>query len=108
MRHHNQNRLMDYIGRAHLMNSGTFVDRATVMARDQVTLPPDVKKALGITPGDTIAFVVKDKSVEIVNPAIYAMEELQKRVAGHAEKAGWSSEDDVYEYIHEMRKRDGL
>ena len=83
-----------------------FVDNAKVMAKGQVTIPKDVRKALGVTSGDRITFVVEGGSVRIVNSAVYAMQVLQREMAGEAERAGLTSDEDVMALVRELRDED--
>ena len=48
-----------------------FIDNAKVMAKGQVTIPKDVRAALGINCGDRVTFVVEGKNVKLVNAAVY-------------------------------------
>lgn len=85
------------------MLANTFVDNAKVMAKGQVTIPKDVREVLGVTSGDRISFIVEGNSVRIVNSAIYAMQMLQNAMAGEAEHAGLTSDDDVMALVKELR-----
>ena len=88
------------------MSAKAFIDNAKVMAKGQVTIPKDVREVLGVTSGDRISFIVEGNSVRIVNSAIYAMQVLQSEMAGEAEKAGLTSDDDVMSLVKEMRNED--
>ena len=82
-----------------------LADNIKVMARGQITLPKDIRKALGISIGDRITFYKHDDQVVMMNSAVYAMKELQKAMVGEAEKAGLYTEDDVTAMIMDMRAR---
>ncbi len=77
------------------MLANTFVDNAKVMAKGQVTIPKDIREVLGVASGDRITFIVEGNTVRIVNSAVYAMQVLQREMAGEAERVGLSSHDDV-------------
>ena len=87
------------------MNIETFVDNVRTMQGGKVEIPPDVQKILGVSEGSRVTFIADGEYVRIVNPAIYAMRELQKAMVGAAEEVGWKSDDDVVEYIMEMRRK---
>lgn len=87
-----------------MQNSAAFIDSAKVMAKGQVTIPADVRKALGVAEGDRVSFVVDGNSVRIVNAAIFAMQMLQNELSGEAEKIGLTSDDDVMALVKEIRK----
>ena len=82
----------------------TFVDNAKVMAKGQVTIPKDVREALGVSCGDRVSFIVEGNTVRIVNSAVYAMQVLQSEMAGEAERAGLTSDDDIMALVKELRE----
>lgn len=88
------------------MMGNAFVDNAKVMAKGQITIPKDVRKALGVESGDRVSFIVEGNTVRIVNSAVYAMQMLQCEMAGEAERAGLKTDDDVIELLREMRNED--
>ena len=75
------------------MLANTFVDNAKVMAKGQVTIPKDVREVLGVTSGDRIS-------------SVYAMQILQGEMAGEAENAGLTSDDDVVSLVKALRNED--
>ena len=87
-----------------MQNSTAFIDSAKVMAKGQVTIPTDVRKALGIAEGDRVSFVVDGNNVRLVNAAVFAMQMLQKELDGEASKHGLTSEDEINKLIKEIRK----
>ena len=88
------------------MFANVFVDNAKVMAKGQITIPKDVREVLGVSSGDRVSFIVEGNTVRIVNSAIYAMQMLQNEMAGEAERAGLSSDDDVMALVKELRDED--
>ncbi|MFC2594337.1 MAG: AbrB/MazE/SpoVT family DNA-binding domain-containing protein [Fretibacterium sp.] len=80
-----------------------FVDSAKVMAKGQVTIPKDVREVLGVSNGDKVTFIVEGETVRVVNAAVYAMQMLQLRMMGEAEKAGITSEEDVLALVRSVR-----
>ena len=88
------------------MLANTFVDNAKVMAKGQITIPKDVRDVLGVSNGDRVTFIVEGNTVRIVNSAVYAMQVLQREMAGEAERAGLTSEDDVMNLVKELRNED--
>lgn len=89
-----------------IMLANMFVDNAKVMAKGQVTIPKDIREILGVASGDRITFIVEGNTVRIVNSAVYAMQVLQKEMAGEAERAGLTSDDDVMTFVKELRNED--
>lgn len=88
------------------MSVNAFVDNAKVMAKGQITIPKDVREVLGVACGDRVSFIVEGNTVRIVNSAVYAMQVLQSEMAGEAECAGLTSEDDVMALVKELRSED--
>ena len=83
-----------------------LVDNAKVMAKGQITLPKDIRDALGVQTGDRVTLIRKDDQVIMMNAAVYAMKMLQTAMKGEAEKVGIKSDDDVSAMIAEMRAED--
>ena len=88
------------------MFTNTFTDNAKVMAKGQVTIPKDIRKILGVASGDRITFIVEGNTVRIVNSAVYAMQILQKEMAGEAERTGLTSDNNVMTLVKELRNED--
>ncbi len=86
------------------MDSTAFVNDAKVMSKGQVTIPKNVRAALGIDTGDRVTFIVDGSNVRIVNSAVFALMKLQEEMRGEAEKAGFMSEEDVAEWITASRR----
>lgn len=80
-----------------------LVENAKVMAKGQITLPKDIREALGVKTGDRVTLVSRGDQVFLMNSAIYAMKVFQSSMAGEAEKAGLHSDDDVVSLLMEMR-----
>ncbi len=87
------------------MSANTFVESAKVMEKGQITIPKDVRDALGVTSGDRITFIVEPNSVRIVNSAVYAMQAFQREMAGEAERAGLTKDEDVIALVKELRNK---
>lgn len=85
------------------MITTNFIDNAKVMSKGQVTIPKDIREILGIDSGDRVTFIVENGSVRIVNSAIYAMQMLQNKMQGEAEKSNLNSEKEITALISEMR-----
>ena len=88
------------------MLARAFVDNAKVMAKGQVTIPKDVREALGVSSGDRVSFIVEGNTVRMVNSAVYAMQVLQSEMTGEAERTGLASDEDVMALVKELRDAD--
>lgn len=54
-----------------------IVDNAKVMAKGQITLPKDIRDALGVKTGDRVTLIRQNNQVIMMNSAVYAMQMLQ-------------------------------
>ena len=88
------------------MSEVAFVNDARVMSKGQVTIPKNVRAALGIETGDRVTFIVDGNNVRVVNSAVYAMMRLQEQMKGEAGKAGFFTEDEVAEWITQSRREE--
>ncbi len=83
-----------------------LVNDARVMSKGQVTIPKNIRSALGVTTGDRVTFILEGNTVKVVNSAVYAVQKFQAQMRGEAEKAGFISEDDVAEWITNSRREE--
>ena len=83
-----------------------LVNDARVMSKGQVTIPKNIRSALGVTTGDRVTFILEGDTVRVVNSAVYAIQKFQQQMKGEAEKAGLTSEDDVAEWITASRREE--
>ena len=83
-----------------------FANDAKVMSKGQVTIPKNVRAALGVSTGDRVTFVVEGNEVKVVNSAVYALMRFQKQMSGAAEKAGLFTEEDVADWITQSRREE--
>ncbi len=88
------------------MTATTFVNDARVMSKGQVTIPKNVRAALGIDTGDRVTFIVDGTNVRVVNSAVYALMRFQEQMGGEAEKAGLLNEEAVAEWITSSRREE--
>jgi AbrB family looped-hinge helix DNA binding protein len=76
---------------------------AKVMSKGQITLPVDIRKNMKLSVGDRVALIYENNRVIMMNPAIYAMEVLQKEMESEWEKVGIHSEEDINILMKEIR-----
>ena len=88
------------------MGEAKFVDDAKVMSKGQVTIPKNVRAALGIETGDRVTFIVDGSEVKVVNSAEYALRRFQEQMKGEAKRAGLFTEEDVAEWITSSRRKE--
>ena len=85
------------------MSAKMFIDNAKVMSKGQITIPKDVRAVLGVSSGDRVTFIVEGDNVRLINSAVYAMQMLQKEMAGEADRTGLTSEEAVMDLVKELR-----
>lgn len=88
------------------MTSKKFINDAKVMSKGQVTIPKNVREALGITTGDRVTFIVDGSDIRIMNSTLYALKQFQKQMQGEANKAGFRSEEDIADWITQSRREE--
>ena len=59
-----------------------IVDTAKIMAKGQITLPKDIRDALGVGVGDRVTMIRQNDRVILMNSALYAMKILQEGMKG--------------------------
>ena len=89
-----------------MSESNILVNDARVMSKGQVTIPKNIREALGVTTGDRVTFIFENGSVRVINSAVYAMQKFQEQMKGQAEKAGFASEEDVADWITNTRREE--
>ena len=83
-----------------------LVDNAKIMAKGQITLPKDIREALGVKTGDRVTLISQNNQVIMMNSAVYAMKMLQSSMKGEAEKTGLRSDEDVVDLVKKMRSEE--
>lgn len=77
---------------------------AKVSANGQITLPKEVRQALGVGPGDKVIFNLSANGEMVVeNANILALRRAQDAFKGAAQELGINSEDDVQRLVDEVR-----
>ena len=76
---------------------------AKVMSKGQIILPVDIRKNMKLSEGDRVALIYENNRGIMINPAIYALERLQKEMEGEAEKVGLTNEEDIINLCREIR-----
>jgi AbrB family looped-hinge helix DNA binding protein len=80
-----------------------MLDVARVTTKGQVTIPLEFRQKLGIKEGDKVVFWENNGVVYLGNSNKLVFEEFARAMAGEAEKAGLSSEEDVTKLVNEVR-----
>ena len=87
-----------------MSESNILINDARVMSKWQVTIPKNIREALGVATGDRVTFIFENGSVRVINSAVYAMQKFQEQMKGQAEKSEFASEEDVTDWITNTRR----
>lgn len=87
-----------------MSESNILINDARVMSKGQVTIPKNIREALGVATGDRVTFIFENGSVRVINSAVYAMQKFQEQMKGQAEESEFASEEDVTDWITNTRR----
>lgn len=71
--------------------------------KGRITIPKDVRAALGAAKGGKVTFIVENDEIRIVNAALHALSRLQTRLDGEAKRA-FPDEKSVSDRVADLRK----
>ena len=77
---------------------------AKISSKGQITIPVYVRNKLKLNPGDKIVIFEENGRFYFENSAMLAFKRAQEAFAGEASKAGFETEDDMQDYMKEIRK----
>lgn len=77
---------------------------ARVTTKGQVTIPIAIRKLMNIKEGDKIVFFEENGKIFVENAALLAFNRIQEEMKGEAEKAGFSSEEELQTFVKEIRQ----
>ena len=77
---------------------------AKISANGQITVPVEIRRRLGLKPGDKILFLQnQDGEIVLSNASAAAVRKAQLAFSGAAEVMGVSGEDDIQALVDEVR-----
>jgi AbrB family looped-hinge helix DNA binding protein len=77
---------------------------AKISANGQITVPVEIRRLLGLKPGDKILFLEKqDGEVVLSNASAQAIRKAQAAFTGAAEAMGVFDENDIQALVDEVR-----
>ncbi|HNQ96809.1 MAG TPA: AbrB/MazE/SpoVT family DNA-binding domain-containing protein [Treponemataceae bacterium] len=79
------------------------MELAKVTSKGQITIPQEIRKKLKLKEGDKVFFVEDNGSLQFLNASQVAIRAVQNGMSGEAKKAGFTTEDDVVQYIKRIR-----
>ena len=77
---------------------------AKISSKGQITVPISVRKALRLKSGDKIVISEENGRFYFDNAALVAFSRVEKAFEGAAAEAGFNSEDEMQDYMKEIRK----
>ena len=86
------------------MQAEAFRKNVVTIQDGNLAIPEDIREELDLHDGRRVMLITDGEEVRIVNPLMHAIRKLQEGMKGAADEAGWTSDDEVAEYIMEMRR----
>ena len=77
---------------------------AKISSKGQITIPVSVRNALKLKTGDKIVILEENGRFYFENSAVLAFKRVEEAFAGEAEKAGFTTEEEMQNYMKEIRK----
>ena len=81
------------------------MELATVTSKGQITIPVKIRNKLSLKTGDQVFFMEEKGKIVFQNASQIALSSIQNEMKGKADKAGFKSEEDVVDYIKELRAK---
>lgn len=81
------------------------MELATVTSKGQITIPVKIRNKLSLKTGDQVFFMEEKGKIVFRNASQIALSSIQDQMKGKADKAGFKSEEDVVDYIKELRAK---
>ena len=80
------------------------VEIAKLSSKGQITIPVYVRNKLKLNPGDKIVIFEENGRFYFENSAMLAFRRAEEAFSGEAQKAGFDTEEDMQDYMKEIRK----
>ncbi|MCM1121255.1 MAG: AbrB/MazE/SpoVT family DNA-binding domain-containing protein [Eubacterium sp.] len=80
------------------------MDVAKISSKGQITIPISVRNKLKLKAGDKIVILEENGRFYFENSAALAFKRVEDAFAGEAENAGFSTEEEMQDYMKELRK----
>ena len=77
---------------------------AKISSKGQITIPVSVRQKLHLKSGDKIVIQEENGRFYFDNAALVAFSRIEKAFDGAAEKAGFSTEEELQDYMKDIRK----
>lgn len=77
---------------------------AKLSSKGQITIPVSVRNALKLKAGDKVVILEEDGRFYFENSAMLAFKRAEEAFAGEAQRAGFTTEEEMQDYMKEIRK----
>lgn len=77
---------------------------AKISSKGQITIPVSVRNKLKLKTGDKVVILEENGRFYFENSAMLAFKRAEKAFEGEAQKAGFQTEEDMQDYMKELRK----
>lgn len=83
-----------------------MINSATITSKGQVTIPLAIRNKLKLKTGDQVMFLEDNGSLRLcpANSFERAVKRANKALAGAAQEAGFTTEEDLQKYLLEIRR----
>lgn len=77
---------------------------AKISSKGQITIPISVRNKLNLKAGDKIVILEENGRFYFDNLSVLAFKRVEDAFAGEAKNAGFSTEEEMQDYMKEIRK----
>jgi AbrB family looped-hinge helix DNA binding protein len=81
-----------------------MMEVAKISSKGQITIPVSVRNKLNLKTGDKIVIFEENGRFYFENSAMLAFKRAEQAFEGAAEKAGFQTEEEMQNYVKEIRK----
>jgi len=76
---------------------------AKISSKGQITIPAEIREKLKLKAGDKIVIFEENGRFYFENSAMLAFRRVEEAFAGEAERAGFHTEEEMMDYVREIR-----
>ncbi len=77
---------------------------AKISSKGQITIPVSIRTKLNLKAGDKIVILEENGRFYFENSAMLAFKRVEEAFVGEAEKAGFATEEEMQDYMKEIRR----
>jgi AbrB family looped-hinge helix DNA binding protein len=80
------------------------MELAKISSKGQITIPVSIRNKLHLKAGDKVVILEENGRFYFENSAMLAFKRAEEAFAGEAVKAGFETEEEMQDYMKEIRK----